>query len=151
MMDLKKLMVDTKAAWIDFPGLKGFEVEVANLSRKELTGLRKKCTTTKFDRKTRQAIESLDEDKFVTEFTNAVIKDWKGLTLEHLETLLLVDISKEDRTKELEYSRDNAETLVSSSSEFDTWLNEVVFDLDNFRSEPKESTPRKTGKVLQEQ
>jgi hypothetical protein len=144
-------MVDTKAAWIDFPGLKGFEVEVANLSRKELTGLRKKCTTTKFDRKTRQAIESLDEDKFVTEFTNAVIKDWKGLTLEHLETLLLVDISKEDRTKELEYSRDNAETLVSSSSEFDTWLNEVVFDLDNFRSEPKESTPRKTGKVLQEQ
>jgi|TARA_B110000908_G_C10119729_1_gene387034 hypothetical protein len=150
-MDLKKLMVDTKAAWIDFPGLKGFEVEVANLSRKELTGLRKKCTTTKFDRKTRQAIESLDEDKFVTEFTNAVIKDWKGLTLEHLETLLLVDISKEDRTKELEYSRDNAETLVSSSSEFDTWLNEVVFDLDNFRSEPKESTPRKTGKVLQEQ
>ena len=144
-------MVDTKAAWIDFPGLKGFEVEVANLARKELTGLRKKCTTTKFDRKTRQAIESLDEDKFVTEFTNAVIKDWKGLTLEHLETLLLVDISKEDRTKELEYSRDNAETLVSSSSEFDTWLNEVVFDLDNFRSEPKESTPRKTGKVLQEQ
>jgi hypothetical protein len=150
-MDLKKLMVDTKAAWIDFPGLKGFEVEVANLSRKELTGLRKKCTTTKFDRKTRQAVESLDEDKFVTEFTNAVIKDWKGLALEHLETLLLVDISKEDRTKELEYSRDNAETLVSSSAEFDTWLNEVVFDLDNFRSEPKESTPRKTGKVLQEQ
>ena len=45
-MDLKKLMVDTKAVWIDFPGLKGFEVEVANLSRKELTGLRKKCTTT---------------------------------------------------------------------------------------------------------
>ena len=56
-MDLKKLMVDTKSVWIDFPGLKGFEVEVANLSRKELTGLRKKCTTTKFDRKTRQAVE----------------------------------------------------------------------------------------------
>ena len=51
-MDLKTLMVDTKAVWIDFPGLKGFEVEVANLSRKELTGLRKRCTTTKFDRKT---------------------------------------------------------------------------------------------------
>ena len=43
-MDLKKLMVDTKAAWISFPGLKGFEVEIANLSRKELTGLRKKCS-----------------------------------------------------------------------------------------------------------
>ncbi len=150
-MDLKKLMVDTKAVWVDFPGLKGFEVEVANLSRKELTGLRKKCTSTKFDRKTRQAVENLDEDKFVTEFTNSVIKNWKGLTLEHLETLILVDIDGQDPKKELEYSKDNAETLVSSSSEFDTWLNEVVFDLDNFRTGSKGPAPRKTGKVLQEQ
>lgn len=144
-------MVDTKAVWIDFPGLKGFEIEVANLSRKELTGLRKKCTSTKFDRKTRQAVENLDEDKFVTEFTNSVIKNWKGLTLEHLETLILVDIDGQDPKKELEYSKDNAETLVSSSSEFDTWLNEVVFDLDNFRTGSKGPAPRKTGKVLQEQ
>jgi hypothetical protein len=146
-MDLKKLMVDTKAVWIDFPGLKGFEVEVANLSRKELTGLRKKCTTTKFDRKTRQAVESLDEDKFVVEFTNSVIKNWKGLTLAHLETLLLVDIDGQDVSKELEYSQDNAETLVSSSTEFDTWLNEVVFDLDNFRTGSKGPAPRAPGKV----
>lgn len=149
-MDLKKLMVDTKAVWIDFPGLKGFEVEVANLSRKELTGLRKKCTTTKFDRKTRQAIEDLDEEKFVTEFSKSVIKNWKGLTLEHLETLILVDIEGQDPKVELEFSVDNAETLVSSSTEFDTWLNEVVFDLDNFRSRTKGTASKPTRKVLQE-
>ncbi len=149
-MDLKKLMVDTKAAWIDFPGLKGFEVEVANLSRKELTGLRKKCTSTKFDRKTRQAVENLDEEKFIVEFTKAVVKNWKGLTLGHLETLILVDIDGQDPEKELEYSADNAETLVSSSTEFDTWLNEVVFDLDNFRTKRKEPTPRKAGKVSED-
>ena len=140
-------MVDTKAVWIDFPGLKGFEVEVANLSRKELTGLRKKCTSTKFDRKSRQAVEDLDEEKFIVEFTKAVVKNWKGLTLAHLETLILVDIDGQDPDQELEYSRDNAETLVSSSTEFDTWLNEVVFDLDNFRTERKGPAPRKTGKV----
>jgi len=150
-MDLKKLMVDTKAAWVDFPGLKGFEVEVANLSRKELTGLRKKCTTTKYDRKTRQAVENLDEEKFITEFSRSVIKNWKGLTLAHLETLLLVDIDGQDASKELEFSEDNAETLVSSSTEFDTWLNEVVFDLDNFRSKPKEAVVPKAGNVLQQQ
>jgi hypothetical protein len=149
-MDLKKLMVDTKAVWVDFQGLKGFEVEVANLSRKELTGLRKKCTTTKFDRKTRAAVETLDEDKFITEFSRAVIKDWKGLTLEHLETLLLVDIDGQDPKKELEFSEENAETLVSSSTEFDTWLNEVVFDLDNFRTGSKGPAPKSAGKVLQE-
>ena len=149
-MELKKLMVDTKNVWVDFPGLSGFEVEVANLSRKELTGLRKKCISTKFDRKTRQAVETLDEEKFVLEFTGAVVKDWKGLTLEHLETLLLVDISGQDPKKELEYSLENAETLVSSSSEFDTWLNEVVFDLDNFRTGPKGAAPKTARKVLSE-
>jgi len=148
-MDLKTLMVDTKAVWIDFPGLPGFEVEVANLSRKELTGLRKKCTTTKFDRKTRQAVETLDEDKFVVEFTKGVVKNWKGLTLAHLETLILVDIEGQDVTQELEYSLDNAETLVSSSTEFDGWLNEVVFDLDNFRSKPERPVTGTPGKVLQ--
>jgi hypothetical protein len=148
-MDLKKLMVDTKAVWVDFPGLKGFEVEVANLSRKELTGLRKKCTTTKFDRKSRQAVEELDEEKFVSEFSKSVIKNWKGLTLAHLETLLLVDIEGQDPTKELDFSVDNAETLVSSSAEFDTWLNEVAFDLDNFRTGSKGGAAKPPGNVLQ--
>jgi len=148
-MDLKTLMVDTKAVWVDFPGLPGFEVEIANLSRKELTGLRKKCTTTKFDRKTRQAVDTLDEDKFVVEFTKGVVKNWKGLTLTHLETLILIDIDGQDPAKELEYSLDNAEVLVSSSSEFDGWLNEVVFDLDNFRSKPKGGAVGAPGKVLQ--
>jgi len=149
-MDLKKLMVDTKAVWVDFPGLPGFEVEVANLSRKELTGIRKKCTTTKFDRKTRQAVEKLDEEKFVVEFTHGVVKNWKGLTLAHLETLLLIETEGQDLSKELEYTDENAETLVSSSTEFDTWLNEVVFDLENFRSKPKGTTNKPAGKVLQE-
>ena len=149
-MELKKLMVDTKSAWIDFPGLEGFSVEVANLSRKELNGLRKKCTTTKFDRKTRQAVEELDEDAFVTCFTKAVIKNWKGLTLEYLETLLLVDIDGQDPKKELEYTADNAETLVSSSTEFDGWLNEVVFDLDNFRSKPARAAKKTPRPVLSE-
>ncbi len=101
-MELKKLMVDTKAVWVDFAGLEDFKVEVVNLSRKELNALRKKCTTTKFDRKTRQAVEQIDEDKFVTEFTAAVVKNWKGLKLSYLESLLLVDIDGQDPEAELE-------------------------------------------------
>ena len=146
-MELKKLMVDTKAVWVDFPGLEGFSVEVVNLSRKELTGIRKKSTTTKFDRKTRQAVEELDDEKFVEEFTGAVIKNWKGLKLSYLEDLLLVDISQEDPNKTLPYSVDNAQHLVSNSQEFDTWLNEVIFDLDNFRTGSKKSTTETTKAV----
>jgi hypothetical protein len=149
-MELKKLMVDTKSAWIDFAGLPGFSVEVANLSRKELNGLRKRCTSQKFDRKTRQLIESLDEDKFVNEFAEASIKNWKGLTVEHLETLLLIDTDGQDPQAEVEYSKENAEVLVTNSSEFDTWLNEVVFDLDNFRSGGKGSVSKKAGETVSE-
>jgi len=149
-MQLKKLMVDSKAVWIDFPGLTGFSVEVANLSRKELTSLRKRCTAQKFDRKTRQLVENLDEDKFITEFAEASIKNWKGLTVEHLETLILIDTEGQDPTSEVEYNSENAEVLVTNSSEFDTWLNEVVFDLDNFRSGSKKPSPKKTGKTVSE-
>ena len=147
-MDLKKLMVDTKNVWVDFPGLPGFEVEVANLSRKELNGLRKRCTGQKFDRKTRAVVETLDEEKFISEFATSTIKNWKGLTLAHLETLILIDTKDQDMSKELDFTEENAEALVSSSTEFDTWLNEVVFDLDNFRAVPKTEVVRKAPKAL---
>ena len=132
-MKLQDLMVDSKSAWVSYPGCSGFEIEVANLSRKELIALRKRCVTTKFDRKTRQPEEILDEDKFVTEFTQATIKNWKGFKLKYLEDLLLVDLKDNDPEVELEYSQDQAEVLVQNSTEFDTWINDVVFDLDNFR------------------
>ena len=148
-MELKKLVVDSKAKWIDFAGLEGFSVEIANLSRKELNGIRKACTTTKFNRRSRVAEEVLEDEKFVTEFTRKTVKNWRGLTLAHLETLILVDIDNQDSSKEFEYTEENAEVLVSQSTEFDTWLNEVVFDLDNFRSDPKREVPRKTGGAVQ--
>ena len=149
-MELKKLMVDSKAAWIDFPGLDGFSVEVVNLSRKELASLRKRCITQKFDRKTRAISEDLDEDKFVEEFAKATLKNWKGLTLEHLESLVLIDMEGQDPAQEVTYSAENAEQLVSNSTEFDMWLNEVVFDLDNFRRGPEKPSPRPARKAVSE-
>jgi len=41
-MELKSLLVDSKTTWVEFPGLSGFEVELANLSRKELLNLTEK-------------------------------------------------------------------------------------------------------------
>jgi hypothetical protein len=136
-MELKNLLVDTKTTWVEFPGLEGFEVELANLSRKELVALRKKCTQNKFNRKTRGFEELLDDEKFIKAFTESTVKNWKGLKLSYLEDLLLVDLKGQDENQELEYSGANAEQLVENSSEFDNWLNEVVFDLENFRSGSK--------------
>ena len=143
-MDLKSLLVDSKTTWVEFPGLLGFEVELANLSRKELTNLRKKCTINKFNRKTRQFEDELNDEKFVIEFTKATVKNWKGLKLEFLQDLLLVDLEGQDSNKEMEFSEENAQVLVENSSEFDNWLNEVVFDLENFRSKEQGKTKKET-------
>jgi len=143
-MELKSLLVDSKTAWIEFPGLEGFELELANLSRKELGNLRKRCTTNKFDRKLRIFNEELDETKFVKEFTQAVIKNWKGLKLKYLEDLILVDLGSQDREDVMPFSQENAEVLVENSQEFDNWLNEVVFDLQNFRGKEQKPVIQKT-------
>jgi len=132
-MNLKSLMVDSKSAWVDYPGLPGFEIEVVNLSKKELTKLRKRCTTQKFARGTAGPIETLDEEQFVTEFSKATIKNWKGLKLKYLEDLILVDLGDQDTEKELPFSLEDAEQLVSNSTNFDEFINSVVFDLERFR------------------
>jgi hypothetical protein len=149
-MKLTDLMVDTKSAWVEFSGCPGFEVEVANLSRKELVALRKRCVSTKFDRKTRQPEEVLDEDKFVKEFTQATIKGWRGFKLKYVEELLLVDLKNNSPEDELPYDQEQAQVLIQNSTEFDTWVNEVVFDLDNFRAGPSGGDVGKAGEVAEE-
>tara|TARA_R110002074_G_scaffold315693_2_gene486120 strand:+ start:164 stop:607 length:444 start_codon:yes stop_codon:yes gene_type:complete len=146
-MELKSLLVDSKTTWVEFPGLDGFEVELANLSRKELVALRKRCTSNKFNRKTRAFEEILNEEKFLVEFTEATVKGWKGLKLKFLEELLLVDLKNNDIDSELDYSDDNAKQLVENSTEFDNWLNEVVFDLENFRTKVEGKVTEETGSV----
>jgi hypothetical protein len=139
-MELKSLLVDSKTTWVEFPGLDDFEVELANLSRKELIALRKRCTSNKFNRKTRGFEEVLDDDKFIKEFTDATVKGWRGLRLKYLEDLVLVELGTNDPEKEMPYTTENAQLLVENSNEFDNWLNEVVFDLEHFRSAEQAKT-----------
>lgn len=148
-MNLSELLVDTKSAWVEYPAYEGFEVELVNLSRPELTSLRKRCITTKFDKNTRKPFEELNEEKFVAEFTKATIKNWKGFKLKFLEDFAIVDLSKVDPESELPYSEENARLLITRSAEFDTWVNDTVFDLDNFRTGAKGSSVEKAGKVAE--
>lgn len=148
-MNLSELMVDTKTVWVEYPAYSGFEVELVALARPELTALRKRCVVTKFDKKTRQPVEELNEEKFIAEFTKATIKNWKGFKLKYLEDFMLVDLSNVDVEQELPYTEDNAKLLISNSTEFDTWVNEMVFDLDTFRTGAKRAPVEKTGKVAE--
>ena len=131
-ISLASLMTPSKTVTIDFPGYTGMSVDLCYLAREELVKLRKKCVTTKFNKKTRQPEEELDEDKFLLEYCKAVIKGWKGLKYRYLEELLLVDVSALDPEDELPFTQENAELLMKNSSTFDTWVTETVGELENF-------------------
>ena len=131
-VSLASLMTPSKTVSIDFPGRDGFEVSICYLAREELLKLRKRCLSTKFNRKTHQPEETLDEDKFLNEYTIAVIMGGDGLKFSYLEEFLLVDISDYKPDDLLPHTQDNAELLMRNSNDFDTWVTDVVGDLENF-------------------
>jgi len=75
----------------------------------------------------------MDDDKFVTEYTKAVIKGWKGFKLEYAKNMLLLgDMTPEQEQQELDFTQENVEVLMKNSGDFDTWVTEMVGDLENF-------------------
>ena len=120
VVSLSALMTPSKTVQIDFPGYEGFRVLVCYLAREELVKLRKKCMITKFNKRTHQPEEELNEDKFLKEYCKAVIRGWSGFKYSYLED------------DELPYTTDNAETLMKNSDAFDTWLTSTASELENF-------------------
>jgi len=131
-ISLASLMTPSKTVTIDFPGYSDMTIDLCYLAREELVKLRKKCVTTKFNKKTRQPEEELDEERFLVEYCKAVIKGWSGLKYRYLEELLLVDVSALDPEDVLPHTQENAELLMRNSGDFDTWVTETVSDLENF-------------------
>ena len=131
-VSLASLTTPSKTITLDFPGMPDMTVDLCYLAREELLKLRKKCVTTKFSKKSRQPEETLNDEKFLVEYCNAVIKDWKGLKYSYLEELLLVDVSSQSPNDCLPYTTENAELLMKNSSDFDSWVTETVSELENF-------------------
>jgi len=131
-VSLKSLMTPSKTVSIEYPGYEGFKVDLTYLGREELLKLRSKCMKQKFNKKTRAFEESLDEDIFLNEYVQSIIKNWTGLKFKYLEEFLLVDVSGKDLEAELPFTHENAEVLMKNSGDFDQWVTDTVGDLENF-------------------
>lgn len=130
------MLKDKIEAWIEVAGYPGFEVHLNYLARTEIDKIRKKATTSKFDRRSHQKVDDIDSDLFVATLVKSCIKNWKGFTLEYCAKLLPIEVPEgvDPKVTDIEFTEENAQALVKESPEFDTWLNEVIFDLDHFRS-----------------
>ena len=136
ILNLKNLLVQSKAVEVDYPGFNDFKVNVVFLSRETLVSLRKKATKVTF--KNRQPVEELDDKLFLQLYVAACIKGWSGLKLSYLNELAPIDMTGQDPESLLGYDADNALFLMQASANFDAFISETVTELSNFT---KTSTP----------
>lgn len=129
-LSLKSLLVPSKAVEVEYPGMPGFKINLAFLSRETLLNIRKKSTKTTF--KNRQPQEEFNEELFLQLYVDNAIKGWQGLKLSYVEQLAPVDLSNHDPNDLLEYTSENALYLMKNSSNFDAFISEQVNDLGNF-------------------
>ena len=129
-LSLKSLLVPSKSVEVEFPGMPGFVINVAFLSRETLINIRKKATKTTF--KNRQPQEELDDELFLKLYVDNAVKGWHGLKISYLEQLAPVDVSALDPNSELNYTAENALYLMKNSTNFDSFISEQVSDLGNF-------------------
>lgn len=129
-ISLKSLLVPSKAVEVEYPGLPGFKINIAFLSRETLLNIRKKSTKTSF--KNRQASDDFNEELFLQLYVESAVKGWSGLKLAYLEQLAPVDLSGQNPDDELEFTPENALYLMKNSTNFDAFISEQVSDLGNF-------------------
>ena len=143
------MLLPEKVVSFEFPGCEEFKVDLAFLSKESNQQLWKKCQRQVIDSKTRKARDEFDEDLFLDLYTRAVVKGWSGFKYKYLPELVLADIPEGKDEEELDYSHENALTLIKSSNIFDMWVGEVISDIANFttkNSEKKLSKSKVTSK-----
>ena len=131
-MDLKSLIVPSKETVVDYPGLDGFKVSLAYLTREQVQKIRKKATTNRVNKRTRSVEEELDSDLFQDLYIGSIIVGWSGLKMKYLLKMLPVNIAEEDLDLELEFSKDNAIELMKNSADFDSFITDTLEDVQNF-------------------
>ena len=132
-MDIRSLIAEKKEVKIEYPGLKGFKLHLVYIGKDIIKRLSEKATNLGFDNKSRQPIDVIDEELFSTLYVKQAIIGWEGFKLSYLTKLVPVEGSEGlDDEQLIEYSEENAQTLVSESKDFDAWLSSVMSDISAF-------------------
>lgn len=137
---IKNLMVTEKVSEVDFPDIDGFKVRVCYVGRDRLIKIRNSALVYKFNKRTRQREEEVDNDKFLEEYSRSVIKGWKGLTIRELARILPIETSGADLDKEVPYTEDDALELLRNSTIFDQFITDCMNDFEVFENDKQSET-----------
>lgn len=132
-LNIAQLVVDTKDMVFDFPGTEGFKVKLNHLSKPKQVKIREASLVSKVDAESGLPYTDLDQDLYIQNYAKEAILGWEGLTGHILATLLLMDEKAMDLDEEIDYSVENAVTLLRYSKSFDNWVTQKMSKLDDFR------------------
>ena len=104
--------------------------------------IRNQALVYKFNKRTRQREEEVDNDKFLEAYADAVIKGWSGLTVRGLATLLPIDTASADPKEAVDYSADDALLLLKNSTIFDQFITDALNNFEVFERESKEQAEK---------
>ena len=138
MSKLKKLVAKEPTSWVEFPEIDGFEIELVYLNRDDLMKIRNRSLTFKFNKRTRQREEEVDNDKFLEAYAEKAIKGGKGLKAKDLPVLFPADISDLDPEQEIEYDEEDALELLKQSTVFDQFITDCMNDFEAFSRKKEE-------------
>ncbi len=137
---IKKLMVTEKVTEVDFPDIDGFKVQLCYVGRDRMMKIRNQALEYKFNKRTRQREEEVNNDKFLELYADAVIKGWSGLNVRSLATLLPIDTTAMDPKEDVPYSADDALLLLKNSTLFDQFVTDSLNNFEVFEREAKDDT-----------
>ena len=142
MSKIKSLLAKETVTTVEFPEIDGFMVDLVYLNRDELMKIRNRSLTFKFNKRTRQREEEVDNDKFLEAYSEKAIKGWSGLKYKNLPLLFPADISEANGEEEIEYSPEEALELLKNSTLFDQFVTDAMNDFEQF-SKTKAETDEK--------
>ena len=142
MSKIKNLIAKETTSWVEFPDIEGFKIELVYLNREDLQKIRNRSLTFKFNKRTRQREEEVDNERFLEGYSEKAIAGWKGLKAKHLPVLLPVDISAMDANEEIEYSSEDAIELLKNSTIFDQFITDCMNDFEQFSKKKAEDNSK---------
>jgi hypothetical protein len=135
MSMIKNLMVTDKTVDVQFPDSDTFYVSLAYLSREKLVKVRNRSLVVKFNKRSRQREEEVDNDKFLEEYARAVVKSWRGLTIRELSKLMPIETTGANLEQDVPYSEEDALELLRNSTIFDQFVTDTMNDFEVFENE----------------
>jgi len=142
MSKIKNMIAEQSSIWVEYPDIEGFEVNLSYLTREDLMKIRNASLTFKFNKRTRQREEEIDNDRFLENYAEKAIIGWKGLKVKHMPALMPVDISGMDANEDIEYSNDDAIELLKNSTVFDQFITDTMNDFEQFSKKKAETNAK---------